>query len=90
MYTSGIDQVSLDEAGARYFSSSKPENWKNGLKLHVEVVPQAQAGGQPKQVKKVMNAQELATGPEPSATTSCITASTLMLIGPALLCFTAL
>ncbi|RRT38456.1 hypothetical protein B296_00032110 [Ensete ventricosum] len=37
MYTSGLDKVSLDGEGARYFASSTPENCKNGLKLRVHV-----------------------------------------------------
>ena len=43
MYTNGLDSVSLEEEGIRYFASVKPENCKNGLKLHVAVQPQAQA-----------------------------------------------
>ncbi|XP_010928884.1 mavicyanin isoform X1 [Elaeis guineensis] len=86
MYTSGLDRVRLDGAGALYFSSGKLENCQNGLKLHVQVVPQVEAGGRGKQV---MNAQELAAGPEPSGSTY-ITSSTLVLIGFALLCFVVL
>ncbi|GLT46692.1 hypothetical protein SLA2020_204340 [Shorea laevis] len=39
MYTDGISSFSLDGEGIRYFSSSKPESCKNGLRLRVEVVP---------------------------------------------------
>lgn len=82
MYTSGLDQVSLDVAGARYFSSAERENCQNGLKLHVQVVPQVEAS---KQDKQLMSARELASGPQPSGS-SYITASTLMLVGLILLC----
>ncbi|XP_058201748.1 uclacyanin 1-like [Rhododendron vialii] len=37
MYTDGLDSLTLDEEGIRYFASWKPESCKNGLKLHVEV-----------------------------------------------------
>lgn len=39
MYTDGLEVISLAEEGIRYFLSSKPENCKRGLKLHVEVMP---------------------------------------------------
>ncbi|OVA10063.1 Plastocyanin-like [Macleaya cordata] len=40
MYTDGVvDKVSLDGEGTRYFVSTKSDNCKNGLKLHVEVLP---------------------------------------------------
>ncbi|KAG1364258.1 uclacyanin 1 [Cocos nucifera] len=87
VYTSGLDRVRLDGAGARYFSSGKLENCRNGLKLHVQVVPQVEAGGQ---AKLVMNVQELAAGPEPSGSTYIITSLTLVLIGFASLCFVVL
>ncbi|KAE9452642.1 hypothetical protein C3L33_15456, partial [Rhododendron williamsianum] len=42
MYTDGLDSLTLDKEGIRYFASWKPESCKNGLKLHVEVQsPQA-------------------------------------------------
>ncbi|XP_074307454.1 stellacyanin-like [Silene latifolia] len=37
MLTEGIDKVSLQEEGSRYFASSNIENCKKGLKLPVEV-----------------------------------------------------
>ncbi|KAL6992848.1 hypothetical protein U1Q18_010994 [Sarracenia purpurea var. burkii] len=37
MYTNGLDSVTLDGEGFRYFTSGKPETCRNGLKLHVEV-----------------------------------------------------
>ncbi|CAK7345102.1 unnamed protein product [Dovyalis caffra] len=40
MYTDDIDGISLDEEGIRYFTSSHSKKCKNGLKLHVEVVPE--------------------------------------------------
>lgn len=40
MYTDGLDGVSLHAEGIRYFASSSAESCKNGLKLHVEVLPQ--------------------------------------------------
>ncbi|KAI6704123.1 hypothetical protein NL676_013259 [Syzygium grande] len=39
MYTDGLDSVPLEEQGIRYFTSSREESCKSGLKLHVEVQP---------------------------------------------------
>lgn len=39
MYTEGVDSISLEREGIRYFVSSEPENCNKGLKLHVEVLP---------------------------------------------------
>lgn len=39
MYTDGLDVIPLDGEGIRYFVSSKYDNCKNGLKLHVNVLP---------------------------------------------------
>ncbi|KAI3895501.1 hypothetical protein MKX03_019514 [Papaver bracteatum] len=42
MYTDGLNSVSLDGEGSRYFVSGMPESCKNGLKLHVNVLPPQQ------------------------------------------------
>ena len=39
MFTDGLDSTPMDKEGVRYFTSSNPESCKNGLKLHVQVVP---------------------------------------------------
>lgn len=39
MFTDGLDAISLQMEGIRYFVSSSSEHCKNGLKLHVEVLP---------------------------------------------------
>lgn len=39
MYTEGLHTLPLEREGIRYFASSEPKNCKNGLKLHVEVLP---------------------------------------------------
>lgn len=39
MYTDGLHIVPLEREGIRYFVSSEPESCMNGLKLHVEVLP---------------------------------------------------
>ena len=39
MYTDGLDSLSLEAEGLRYFVSSNSEHCKHGLKLHVEVLP---------------------------------------------------
>ncbi|KAF8414182.1 hypothetical protein HHK36_002181 [Tetracentron sinense] len=66
MYTDGLEGVSLDGEGAHYFASGRPDSCKNGLKLHVEVLPL-----QPKsEIQTVATTEALATavatGPTPS------------------------
>ncbi|CAH9058958.1 unnamed protein product [Cuscuta europaea] len=39
MYTDGLNKISLDEEGIRYFTSGNIENCRNGLKLPVNVQP---------------------------------------------------
>ena len=39
MYTDGLDNISLDSEGMRFFASSNSDHCKNGLKLHIEVQP---------------------------------------------------
>lgn len=39
MYTEGLHTIPLEKEGTRYFVSSNSENCKNGLKLHVNVLP---------------------------------------------------
>lgn len=68
MYTSGVDKVSLDEEGARYFASSTPEKCKNGLKLRVHVVPRATNDEHTRFA--AMSAEAAAAGPVPSASAS--------------------
>lgn len=41
VYTEGLHTIPLESEGMRYFVSSEPENCKNGLKLHIEVLPKA-------------------------------------------------
>ncbi|WVY93023.1 hypothetical protein V8G54_032111 [Vigna mungo] len=42
MYTEGLHSIPLESKGMRYFVSTQPQNCKNGLKLHIEVLPQGQ------------------------------------------------
>lgn len=39
MFTDGLDSTSMDQEGLRYFTSSNIESCKNGLKLHLRVLP---------------------------------------------------
>nr|GMC87882.1 mavicyanin-like isoform X2 [Ipomoea batatas] len=43
MLTDGLDKISLDGEGIRYFASGNIDNCRNGLKLPVNVQPQAQS-----------------------------------------------
>lgn len=90
MFTQGLNKVSLDVEGPRYFTSSNPNNCKKGLRLHVEVQPKAQTGGQIASTiqKEKMDdvAQEVAAGPLPSGS-NCYQGSSLMWLGSALIYF---
>ncbi|KAK7303370.1 hypothetical protein RJT34_14274 [Clitoria ternatea] len=39
MYTQGLHSIPLESEGMRYFVSTDPDNCKNGLKLHLQVLP---------------------------------------------------
>ncbi|KAI9085305.1 hypothetical protein K1719_032682 [Acacia pycnantha] len=41
MYTDGLHTIPLEKEGIIYFASSDIKNCKNGLKLHVDVLPRA-------------------------------------------------
>ncbi|KAL7244327.1 hypothetical protein ACSBR1_016545 [Camellia fascicularis] len=91
MYTDGLDSVSLEKEGIRYFASGKPASCKSGLKLHVDVQPP-----QPKQDHQIVITSEgsavaTADGPTtPSGSTHIsangLSLSCLLAVG-ALLCF---
>ncbi|KAF8391629.1 hypothetical protein HHK36_023935 [Tetracentron sinense] len=84
MYTDGLG-VALDGEGTRYFASSRPESCRNGLKLHVEVLPT-----QPKPETQTTVSSDLlalAVGPTPSASVHLKGVSTLLWFVLALLCF---
>lgn len=62
MYTDGLDNISLEAEGLRYFASSDTDKCKNGLRLHVEVLPEAEAQTESK-TPKVEAAMVMADGP---------------------------
>ncbi|OMO64772.1 Plastocyanin-like protein [Corchorus olitorius] len=87
MYTDGLSGIPLDGEGTRYFVSSKPDKCKNGLKLHVEVMPfRSPAETQkPKHSVSVMAAAAAPTTPSPPSGSLHLHASlVLLLVG---LCF---
>lgn len=82
MYTDGLENIKLDTEGLRYFASSDPESCKNGLKLHVDVLP-----FQPSQMTKTpkMDASQgsestMAAGPTTPSSATHLTASLFFLI----------
>jgi len=95
MYTDGLNSVRLDGEGSRYFVSGMPESCKNGLKLHVNVLPPQQQQQQQLAESKIPTSTKavLAGSPTypPSATPELpIGLSTLLLVGLALhLCYLA-
>ncbi|KAF3451806.1 hypothetical protein FNV43_RR07902 [Rhamnella rubrinervis] len=91
MYTDGLDKIQLDTEGLRYFASSDPESCKNGLKLHVDVVP-----FQPQRMIETpkMDASQgsesiMAAGPTTPSGVAHLTASLFPLIFGLLCIFTA-
>ncbi|XVF26160.1 hypothetical protein REPUB_Repub13aG0275400 [Reevesia pubescens] len=83
MYTDGLDGIPLDGEGIRYFVSSKHESCKNGLKLHVEVMPL----GSPETQKPNVGVSEnsvstMAAGPTtPSGSVQLYRSFVLLLVG---------
>lgn len=67
MYTEGLHTIPLESEGMRYFVSSQPENCKNGLKLHIEVLPKGQ--GITKKKYSTLSDYEAAAPTTPSAST---------------------
>ncbi|OMO76850.1 Plastocyanin-like protein [Corchorus capsularis] len=82
MYTDGLSGIPLDGEGARYFVSSKPDKCKNGLKLHVEVMPfRSPAETQkPKHSASVMAAAPTTPSP-PSGSLQLQASLVLLLVG---------
>ncbi|XP_022714442.1 mavicyanin-like isoform X2 [Durio zibethinus] len=83
MYTDGLDGIPLDVEGMRYFVSGKPENCKNGLKLHMEVMPLRSPETQkPKVVVSEDSVSTLAAAPTtPSGSVQLYGNSVLFLVG---------
>ncbi|MCL7032342.1 hypothetical protein MKW94_029401 [Papaver nudicaule] len=86
MYTDGLNSVNLDGEGSRYFVSGMPESCKDGLKLHVHVVPSPQQqlieSNNPMSTTTVM-----AVAPAPPSSTTPelpVQLSALLLVGFAL------
>ncbi|PON91347.1 Phytocyanin domain containing protein [Trema orientale] len=85
MYMDGLDSISLEAEGLRYFVSSNAEHCKNGLKLHVEVLPYNYSGPGILQVTETDEHQTvLAAGPTPSG--SAQLSSSLLLFAFGFLC----
>uniref|UniRef100_A0AB38Z7G4 Plastocyanin-like domain n=1 Tax=Paeonia suffruticosa TaxID=45171 RepID=A0AB38Z7G4_PAESU len=82
MYTDGLDSISLDGEGIRYFTSSKSTSCKNGLKLHVDVQPYSKPEIQAKAKPENSVGLSLAAGPTtPSGSTQLSKVSLTMLVG---------
>ncbi|XP_050231660.1 uclacyanin 1-like [Mercurialis annua] len=77
MYTDGLDSVSLEEEGIRYFASSNSKSCKSGLKLHVEIMP----SDSPKIITSEGSALALAAGPISSGSTQLAANCVFLIIG---------
>ncbi|KAI3969679.1 hypothetical protein MKX01_020240 [Papaver californicum] len=86
MYTDGLNSVHLDGEGSRYFVSGMPESCKNGLKLHVHVLPppgqQLTESKTPRSTDKVLAVAP--TSPHSATPELPIQLSALLLVGLAL------
>ncbi|CAN4126947.1 unnamed protein product [Withania somnifera] len=76
MYTDGLDTISLEGEGFRYFVSGNMESCKNGLKIPVKIQPKEQ------KVAQNVGSMEAADGPTlPSASTNLNGLSYLLVVG---------
>ncbi|KAJ0986997.1 hypothetical protein J5N97_005353 [Dioscorea zingiberensis] len=80
MYTSGLDKVVLDGEGTRFFVSSKLDNCRNGLKLHLNVMPHDQNSEKKAMEMPSYHASALAAGPQPSGSSSISAAAAASLL----------
>ncbi|KAI5330790.1 PREDICTED: mavicyanin [Prunus dulcis] len=93
MFTDGLDSISMDQEGLRYFASSNVESCKNGLKLHVQVMPQSYQNPEtanPKIAIAKPNSSLLAAaaaGPTTPSGSTRLTAASLILLSFGLLCY---
>ncbi|KAJ6426170.1 hypothetical protein OIU84_026703 [Salix udensis] len=76
MYSDDSDGISLDGEGVRYFTNTNSEKCRNGLKLHVEVVPDATTP----EVTSEGSDKAIAAPPESSAASSHFGASFALLM----------
>ncbi|KAK7245937.1 hypothetical protein RIF29_40791 [Crotalaria pallida] len=77
MYTEGLHTIPLKREGVRYFVSSEPENCKNGLKLHFEILPKAASVTSS---TPTLDAAAAAAAPTaPSGTPSCCSRNTILI-----------
>ncbi|KAJ6756712.1 PEELING CUPREDOXIN putative-RELATED [Salix purpurea] len=70
MYSDDSDGISLDGEGVRYFMNSNSEKCKNGLKLHVEVVPEARTDTTTPEVTSEGSDKAIAAAPPESSAAS--------------------
>ncbi|KAF2302179.1 hypothetical protein GH714_033576 [Hevea brasiliensis] len=83
MYSDGLDGISLNEEGIRYFVSTNSKVCKNGLKLHVEVMPEqtSDVNDIPKLSASEDAALAVAAGPTPSDSTHVGAGGAMLLSG---------
>ncbi|CAN6683050.1 unnamed protein product [Malus baccata var. baccata] len=89
MFTDGLDSISMDNEGLRYFASSNVESCKKGLKLHVEVMPQSYQAPETSNshvAESKGSAVVAAEGPKTPSGSAHLTAS-LMVLSFGLLCY---
>uniref|UniRef100_A0A2P2NZZ6 Phytocyanin domain-containing protein n=1 Tax=Rhizophora mucronata TaxID=61149 RepID=A0A2P2NZZ6_RHIMU len=81
MYSDGINSVSLDGEGIRYFASDNIESCKNGLRLHVEVMPQDAPDAPKVHTSEATDSAADAAGPIPSGSAHLPASFMLLLAG---------
>ncbi|KAK4369722.1 hypothetical protein RND71_009197 [Anisodus tanguticus] len=76
MYTDGLDTISLEGEGIRYFASGNTESCKNGLKIPVKIQPKEQNMAQNVGLRAVADGPTL-----PSDSTNLNGLSDLLVVG---------
>ncbi|GMH05262.1 hypothetical protein Nepgr_007102 [Nepenthes gracilis] len=87
MYTDGLDKITLDGEGIRYFASGNPESCAKGLKLPVDVLPKSTA--EIKGLPSAKNALFAAAPVTPPSDSTRISGPTVMLFCGALFLYFA-
>lgn len=93
MFTDGLDSTSMDQEGLRYFTSSNIESCKNGLKLHLRVLPHQDPSEtvMPKVATSDIPALAAAEAPTTPSTSPHLSSSLILLsFGLLLLCYVIL
>lgn len=85
MYDNGIDKISLQQEGIRYFASANPESCKKGLKLPVEIMSKSTAAIQSSSLTTTSWNAAMAQEPTAPSSSTKICGPTLLIIAALIL-----